>query len=112
MTRDQCIEAMARAMHDGPLGVDVLYNEVSPASGGLDSTIWCREMATAAYDAMADHIRAREEAVRERCLCVVTQERANVASHEQTPATHCAVAYMTLIGTAIRALDIGGPGDG
>lgn len=92
MTREDCIEAMAREMHDGPLGVDVLYNEVSPATGGLDSTIWCREMGTAAYDAMADHIRAREEAVRERCAVIA----------------ETGFGASLLAAARIRALDIGG----
>ena len=51
MTRDQCIEAKAEKMHRQAIGGwGVSY--------GID---YYKGLATAAYDAMADHIRAERE---------------------------------------------------
>ena len=101
MTRDECIEAMRKAMASHNLEY-------------VDSTT-----ATAAYDAMADHIRAREEAVREMCAvyCHSHNMSVNVRGSEGTYVptefndkygTHPGMGYAD----AIRALDIGGKTDG
>ena len=105
MTRDECIEAMARARHS------------EACDGGYAQVGYLN--ATAAYDAMAEHIQAREEAVREMCAvyCHSHNMSVNVRGSEGTYVptefndkygTHPGMGYAD----AIRALDIGGKTDG
>jgi hypothetical protein len=116
MTREQCIEAMAREMHDGPLGADDRYDDLLRDDWSVE---WINEMATAAYDEMQGHIRAREEAVREMCAvyCESNMMSVNVRGSEDTYTpesfdgrygSHPGMGYAD----AIRALDIGGQEDG
>ena len=95
MTRDQCIEAMARAMCESE-GEWLVLADMR------------REQATAAYDAMADHIRAREEAVRERCVAICERRAEEMRVHRY-PAIEAALRDAA---GDIRALDIGGKTDG
>ena len=101
MTRNECIEAMARAS----FGVWDSIDDWDTAPTNLKDEY--RIEATAAYDAMAEHIRAREEAVREMCAkqCGAVISSLGKGSY---PVPNCSIDTASRISNAIRALDIGG----
>ncbi len=117
MTREQCIEAMARAIDPDAFG----YH---PGIGPLASK-WCEEMcqeareqATAAYDAMLPHIQAERERVREMCAeaCEAVADRFFEESERETERLNIGRKLDVAAGAencdiAIRALDIGGQDD-
>ena len=113
MTREDAIKSAAEAMHRQDFGENIDWG--TP----IAVVAQYKARATAAYDAMAEHIRAREEAVREMCAEFAEAE-ALALSMAADQASGCSVAstyrsnsyQITRLSNAIRALDIGGKTDG
>lgn len=112
MTRDQCIESMAReiALASNP---DATWDWYSEAGRNA-----FRKQATAAYYAMADHIQAERERVREMCaaFCAAksrdfkeaADEEPDVVAEDKLREIGRVAAWMA---RDLRALDIGGEAD-
>jgi hypothetical protein len=109
MTREQCIEAMARAIDP-----DAWDGEVDDFKRYLQA---CGiEEATAAYDAMLPHIQAERERVREMCEGAVGRRAATHAQEAKSAGRKTtaferrtyAVSVLLEAKNDIRALDIGG----
>lgn len=105
MTREDCIKAMARARHS------------QACDGGYTQVGYMN--ATAAYDAMQDHIRAERERVREMCAehfdDAATEAEGRFAfqsAGESSEAFTKTANIMRALADDIRALDIGGKTDG
>jgi hypothetical protein len=104
MTRDETIEAMAREIDPQA------FNSKKPDDFWVGQARHAAMLrATAAYDAVVPALlQAEREAMRERCLAVVGENRATLARQETTPASCAAMNWLTFTGHDIRALDIGG----
>ncbi len=112
MTRAECIEAIARAIDPDAFSDDHAQAVASAFFIG-SARATAHRKATAAYDAMQDHMRAERERVREMCLGVVrgfigSTEHGVIADvYGKDSADHCA-GVASGLSSGLRALDIGG----